>query len=195
MLNELLRYIKCKRLEAERAKAGGLPASTCGQNGGARRQESLRKAPQLNFCAAASRSRILKQLNAILETRDTPHGLVATVSDELFDQFTLRPVAFEKLGHISHFLLSHPGMKLAVELHTTARGSEEDERVSAERMSELMKYFVRNGAPDLYISAGELVRTDGIHGHNRAGRRQGRVELLVSDKTTGTKLRGAAAAA
>src|SRR4051794_37957026 len=162
MLNELLQYIKCTRLEAERTNARGLAALSRGQNGSVRTHESLPKAPQLNFCAAASRSTILKQLSAILETRDTPHGLVATLADELFDQFTLRPVACEKLGRITHFLLSHPGIKLGVEVHATARGSEEDERVSAERMSELMKYFVRNGAPDLYISARESVRTDGI---------------------------------
>jgi outer membrane protein OmpA-like peptidoglycan-associated protein len=197
MLNELLRHIKCNRLEAERANARGLAQSSREANGGVRAHASLRKARQLDFRAEASRSTILKGLDAMLEARDTPHGLVVTLSDDLFDNLTLRSVACEKLGRIAHFLLSHPGVRFGAEVHTTGTGSEEDdERISAERVFDLMRYFVRNGVPDLCISAGGLVGTDGIQGHNRAGGRQARrVELLVSGKATGTKLRGAAAAA
>src|SRR4051812_31869648 len=125
MLNELLRHIRCKRLEAERANACGTAASRRGQNRGMRAHEFLRKASQLDFCSAASRSTILKQFNAILETRDTPDGLVAILADELFDKFTLRPVAREKLRRVTHLLLRHPGMRLGVEVHTNGRGPEQ----------------------------------------------------------------------
>src|SRR5882724_126591 len=154
MLNEWLRHIKCQRLEAERANACGLAQSSREANGGVRTHASLRKARQLDFRAEASRSTLLKQLDAILEARDTPHGLVVTLSDDLFDNFTLRSVACEKLGRITHFLLSHPGVRLGAEVHTTGTGSEEDdERVSAERVFELMKYFVTHGVHNQYISA------------------------------------------
>jgi outer membrane protein OmpA-like peptidoglycan-associated protein len=197
MLNELLCHIRCKRLEAERAKACGQTAPSHGGNAGVRTDPTLRKAPQPGFCPGASSTTLLKQLNAILETQDTADGLVAALSDELFDQFRLRPVACEKLERITHFLLSHPGIRLGVEVHTTGTGSEkEDERVCAERVCDLMKYFVRHGVRDLYISVGELVRADGIHSHNgRCGRQTRQIELVVAGKATGTKLRGAAAAA
>src|SRR4051812_16218141 len=197
MLDELLRHIRCKRLEGGRGKACGQTAPSRLENGGVRTDRFARKALQPGFCPVASPSKLLKQLNAILETHDTAHGLVTALSDELFDQFRLRPVACEKLERISHFLLSHPGTRLGVEVHTTGRGSEkDDERVCAERLFHLMKYFVRHGVPDLCISVGGFVRADGIHSQNsRCGRKARQVELVVSGKVTGAKLRGAAAAA
>jgi|tagenome__1003787_1003787.scaffolds.fasta_scaffold20765590_2 outer membrane protein OmpA-like peptidoglycan-associated protein len=197
MLDELLRHIRCKRLEAGREKACGQTAPGRVENGGVRTDRFARKAPQPGFCPVASRSTLLKQLNAILETHDTAHGLVAALSDELFDQFRLRPVACQKLERITHFLLAHPGIRLRVEVHTTRTGSEkEDEGICAERVWDLMKYFVSHGVPDLDISVGGLVRADGIHSHNSpCGRQARQIELVVPGKATGTKLRGAAAAA
>ena len=195
MLHELLCHVRCKRLEAERAKACGQTASSHEGNAGVRTGASLRKAPQPY--SVASSTTLLKQLNAILETHHTANGLVAALSDELFDQVRLRPVACEKLERISHFLLSHPGIRLGVEVHTTGTGSEkDDQRVCADRVCDLMKYFVRHGVPDLYISVRGLVRADGIDSHTSpCGCQARQIELVVSGKATGTKLRGAAAAA
>jgi hypothetical protein len=162
-----------------------------------RAPEFLRKASQLDFCSTASPSKILKQLNAILETRDTPAGLVAILADELFDRFTLRPEAREKLRRVTHLLLLNPGIRLGVELHTNGRGFEQkDEIVYAKRVFDLMKYLVRHGVRDLYVSAGGLMRANVIPGENSAGgRHAGHIELLVPGNTNGRKVRGAAGAA
>jgi hypothetical protein len=46
------------------------------------------------------RAQLLRQFNAILQTRDTARGLIVNMSDVLFDtaKFTLRPIAREKLA-------------------------------------------------------------------------------------------------
>jgi hypothetical protein len=43
MLNELLRHIKCERLEAERAKAARFTVSSCERHGGLGTHEAQRK--------------------------------------------------------------------------------------------------------------------------------------------------------
>src|SRR3982074_1334484 len=72
----------------------------------------------------ALRARLSTTNNAILVTRDTARGLVVSMSDVLFDsgQFTLRPLAREKLAKISGIVLAYPSLKLAVEGNTDSVG-------------------------------------------------------------------------
>jgi len=195
MLHELLRHIKCERLEAERAKAARLTVSSCAQPGGLGTHEAQRKPLRGDCCRERSGSKILKQLNAILETRDTPHGFVVILGDDLFEDFRLRSVGSERLRRVIRFSLSHPGIRLEAEVHTKSTGFvEHDQRVSAERVFELMKYFVMNGVHDLYVSAVGLVKTDASHGQNTATRRPAQC-FELSGEASGTKARGAATAA
>jgi outer membrane protein OmpA-like peptidoglycan-associated protein len=55
------------------------------------------------------RAQLLDQLNQILETRDTPRGLVVTMADVLFDvgKYDLRPPTREKLARLSGIVLAH----------------------------------------------------------------------------------------
>src|SRR5262249_35611133 len=66
------------------------------------------------------RARLINQLNLILETRDTARGLVVNISDVLFDtgQYTLKPLAREKLAKVSEIVVGNTGWKLKVEGHT-----------------------------------------------------------------------------
>src|SRR5262249_13372646 len=70
--------------------------------------------------AQALRAQLLDQLNAVLETRDTPRGLVVTMADVLFNtgKYNLRPEARERLARLSGIVSSHPGLVLQVEGHT-----------------------------------------------------------------------------
>ena len=60
-------------------------------------QQSARQAEQEKL---ELRQRLLDMFNQVLETRDTPRGLVVNMSDVLFDvgQYNLRPLAREKLA-------------------------------------------------------------------------------------------------
>ena len=63
------------------------------------------------------RARLLRQLNAILETRDTTRGLVVNMSDVLFEfgKYDLRPAARERLARIAGVLLGYPDLHLEIE--------------------------------------------------------------------------------
>jgi outer membrane protein OmpA-like peptidoglycan-associated protein len=66
---------------------------------------------------AQLRAKILQQLNAILVTRDTARGLIATMPDVLFEtnSFTLRPPARESLAKFTGILLAYPDLRLEVD--------------------------------------------------------------------------------
>ena len=51
---------------------------------------------------AELRERLRKQLNLILETRESARGLIVNISDVLFDfnKYTLKPGAREKLAKV-----------------------------------------------------------------------------------------------
>src|SRR4029077_5005541 len=76
---------------------------------------------------AELRERLLKQLNLILETRETARGLIVNISDVLFDfnKYTLKPGAREKLAKVSGILLAYPGLKIQVEGYTDSVGTDE----------------------------------------------------------------------
>ena len=60
---------------------------------------------------AELRAQLLKQFNAILQTRDTARGLIVNMSDVLFDtgKFTLRPAAREKLAKVAGIVVRTSG--------------------------------------------------------------------------------------
>ena len=70
------------------------------------------------------REQLRTQLNVILDTRETARGLIVNLSDVLFDTASsnLRPGAREKLARVSGILVSHEGLRLAVEGHTDSVG-------------------------------------------------------------------------
>ena len=85
------------------------------------KEEAARaEAERIRQAAIALRTQLLEQLNRILETRDTPRGLVVNMADVLFDfgKYDLRPEAREKLAKLSGIILAHPGLDLAIEGHT-----------------------------------------------------------------------------
>jgi outer membrane protein OmpA-like peptidoglycan-associated protein len=194
MLNELLRHIKCERLEAERAKAARPTVSSCEQHGGEGMHGGQRKSLRVE-CREESSSKILKQLNAILETRDTAHGFVVVLGDDLFENFRLRSASYERLRRITRFSLSHPGVRIGAEVHTKSTGLlEHDQWVSAERVFELVKYFVTNGVHDLCVSAIGLVKTDENQGQSTGNRRRAQ-RFELSGESSEIRARAAAAAA
>jgi outer membrane protein OmpA-like peptidoglycan-associated protein len=189
-----------KQQEAERAEAARAAALRSEEEARLREQEarnraleSERKRLQVEHEREELRARILAQLNAILETRDTPRGLVVNMSDVLFDtgKFTLRPIAREKLARITGIVLSYPELRLAAEGHTDSVGSVElNQTLSEKRAGEVMEYFVTNGVSDLNVSAAGLGENDPIADNKTAKGRQAnrRVELIVSGEVIGTKL-------
>ncbi|MFZ3210685.1 MAG: OmpA family protein, partial [Terriglobales bacterium] len=140
---------------------------------------------------AAMRARLLRQLNAILETRDTSRGLVVNMSDVLFEsaKYGLRPAARERLAKIAGILLAYPDLHLEVEGHTDAIGSDAyNQQLSEKRAAAVEQYLVQQGIPESDIAARGLGKLQPVADNSTsAGRQQNRrVELIVSGDMIGT---------
>jgi len=133
----------------------------------------------------AARAELLRQLNVVLQTRETARGLIVNMSDVLFDtaQFTLRPAAREKLSRIAGIVMAHPGLKLEVEGHTDSVGDDSSNQLLSERRAEsVRKFLAQNSVPAESISSKGLGESmpvaDNISADGRRANR--RVELVVS---------------
>ncbi len=139
------------------------------------------------------RAKLLQQFNLILETRDTARGLVVNMSDVLFDsgQYSLRPLAREKLAKISGIVLAYPALRLAVEGNTDSVGTEEfNQTLSENRANSVRTYLTKQGVPEASTTAQGFGKTRPIASNDTSdGRQQNRrVELVVSGEVIGTRV-------
>ncbi|HEX3371235.1 MAG TPA: OmpA family protein [Candidatus Acidoferrales bacterium] len=146
-------------------------------------QQALRDREEL-------RAKLLVQLNAILETRDTARGLVVNMSDVLFDsaKFTLRPAAREKLAKISGIVLAYPTLTLSIEGNTDSVGGDAyNQQLSESRAGSVRDYLATAGIPAASMTARGFGKTQPVASNDTAGGRQHnrRVELIVSGEVIG----------
>jgi outer membrane protein OmpA-like peptidoglycan-associated protein len=145
---------------------------------------------QARKAAADLRAQLLGQFNRILETKDTPRGLVITMADVLFDtgKFDLRPPTREALAKISGVILSHQGLKLEVEGYTDSTGSDEfNMTLSQQRADGVRGYLVQQGLAAEAVAAKGLGKATPVADNSTAeGRKKNRrVELIVSGEAIG----------
>ena len=148
--------------------------------------------------AQALRAQLLDQLNAVLQTRDTPRGLVVTMADVLFatGKYNLRTEARERLARLSGIVASHPGLVLQVEGHTDSVGSDEfNQKLSEQRAEAVRDYLISQGLDQGTITAVGLGKTMPIADNTTAEGRQKnrRVEIIVSGEVIGAKIGSSAA--
>lgn len=142
---------------------------------------------------AELRTELLKQFNAILQTRDTARGLIVNVSDVLFDtgKYTLRPLAREKLAKVAGIVSGHPGLSLEVEGHTDSVGGDEyNQKLSEQRGSAVRDYLLQQGMPVNSVSTRGFGKTQPVASNETAmGRQQNRrVELVISGEVIGKEI-------
>src|SRR6267142_2345416 len=143
--------------------------------------------------AAELRAQLLDQFNRVLETRDTPRGLVVNMGDVLFDfgKYNLRPEAREKLAKLSGIILGHPGLNLAVEGHTDNVGSDEvNPKLSEQRSESVRDYLIKQGLADNTVTSRGFGKTTSVADNSSAAGRQKnrRVEIVVSGEVIGVKI-------
>jgi len=184
-------------LAAEKAKVAALEQQQAlqAENERTRSQaeESERGRQKAEQEKAEMRARLLQQLNAILVTRDTARGLIATMPDVLFEtgKFSLKPTARESLAKLAGILLAYPDLRLEVDGHTDSVGGDEyNQQLSEKRAASARDYLVQQGLP---ISSATVVgfgKTQPIASNaTAAGRQQNRrVELVVSGEVIGTAI-------
>jgi len=137
------------------------------------------------------RVKLLAQFNAILQTRDTPRGLVVNMSDVLFDtgKYTLRPPAREKLAKLAGIVSGHPGLVLAVEGYTDSVGGDEyNQQLSEHRGEGVRDYLVEQGMAAGSVTATGFGKAQPVATNDTPeGRQQNRrVELVISGEVIGT---------
>ena len=197
-----------ERLDAERAKAEAdraradaervrQEAEAARQAADAARLSAEQQAQQARLSAEQAerereelRNRLREQLNVILETRETARGLIVNVSDVLFDfdRADLKPGARERLARVAGILSSHPTLKIEIEGHTDAVGSDNYNQGLSERRAASVSSYLREQAIGQAIAStqgfGESrpVATNGT----AEGRQQNRrVEIVVSGEAIG----------
>jgi outer membrane protein OmpA-like peptidoglycan-associated protein len=142
---------------------------------------------------AALRTQLLAQFNAILQTRDTARGLIVNMSDVLFDtaQFSLRPLAREKLAKVSGIVSGHPGLKLDVEGHTDSVGGDDyNQRLSEQRGESVRNYLIQQGMQGSSVTTRGFGKTQPVASNETAPGRQlnRRVELVISGDIIGAAI-------
>jgi outer membrane protein OmpA-like peptidoglycan-associated protein len=182
------------KAEAERAQQRLADERAAAEAARALSQASAEEARQAVARAetekAELRERLQRQLNIILETRETARGLIVNVSDVLFDtgQHTLKPGAREKLATVAGILLAYPDLSLEVDGHTDNVGDDDYNQSLSERRAESVRgYLVQQGIPSTAIAAFGYGESQPVASNNiPAGRQQNRrVELVVSGESIG----------
>jgi outer membrane protein OmpA-like peptidoglycan-associated protein len=142
---------------------------------------------------AELRAQLLRQFNAVLQTRDTARGLIVNMSDVLFDtgKYSLRPLAREKLAKVAGIVSGHPGLRLDVEGHTDSVGGDEyNQRLSEQRGAAVRDYLTQEGMAATSVTARGFGKTQPVASNETAkGRQQNRrVELVISGDVIGTEI-------
>jgi outer membrane protein OmpA-like peptidoglycan-associated protein len=177
--------------EQQKAQAEAEKARLAAEQAEKDKQEAIRQKEEM-------RARLLKQLNQVLETRDTDRGLVVSMPDVLFDpgQYTLKPAARERLARISGIVLAYPELKLQIEGYTDSTGSDEfNQRLSDKRAATVRDYLVDSGISINNVFAKGMGKANPIADNaTAAGRKLNRrVEMIVSGDVIGDVMASPAA--
>jgi outer membrane protein OmpA-like peptidoglycan-associated protein len=159
----------------------------------AKAQAASEEAARAQAATAALRAQLLQQLNEVLQTTDTPRGLVVNMADVLFEsgKYALSVDAQLKLAKLSGIIQAHPGLNLAIEGYTDNTGSPDfNLKLSQQRADAVRQFLITQGlSPDTITSKG-LGQSDPVADNNTAaGRKQNRrVEIIVSGQVIGVNI-------
>jgi outer membrane protein OmpA-like peptidoglycan-associated protein len=159
----------------------------------AKEQAAKDEAARAQAQTAALRAQLLKQLNEVLQTTDTPRGLVVNMADVLFEtnKYALSQDAQLKLAKLSGIIQAHPGLNLAIEGYTDTTGTPDyNLKLSQQRADAVREFLVSQGlSPDTTTAKG-LGQADPVADNSTAAGRKlnRRVEIIVSGEVIGAKM-------
>lgn len=159
----------------------------------AKEQAARDEAARAQAATAALRAQLLRQLNEVLQTTDTPRGLVVNMADVLFEtnKYALSQDAQLKLAKLSGIIQAHPGLNLAIEGYTDTTGTPDyNLKLSQQRADTVRDFLVAQGLSADTITAKGLGQADPVADNGTAaGRKQNRrVEIIVSGEVIGVKV-------
>jgi len=144
------------------------------------------------------RTKLLRQLNDILQTRDTLRGLVVNMSDVLFDsgKYTLKSAAREKLAKVAGVLMAYPGLTVEVDGYTDNLGREQPNQILSEKRAEGVRdYLLQQGVAPGSLTARGFGEANPVASNDTSIGRQlnRRVELVLSGEVIGAAVSPSAA--
>jgi outer membrane protein OmpA-like peptidoglycan-associated protein len=159
----------------------------------AKEQAAKEEAARAQAASQALRMQLLKQLNEVLQTTDSPRGLVVNMADVLFEtgKYNLSTDAQLKLAKLSGIIQAHPGLNLAIEGHTDTTGSADfNLKLSQQRADTVREFLISQGLSADTITSKGLGQDHPIADNaTAAGRKLNRrVEIIVSGEVIGIKL-------
>jgi outer membrane protein OmpA-like peptidoglycan-associated protein len=159
----------------------------------AREQAAKDEAARAQAQTAALRAQLLRQLNEVLQTTDTPRGLVVNMADVLFEtnRYALSSDAQLKLAKLSGIIQAHPGLNLAIEGYTDTTGTPDyNLKLSQQRADAVRDFLVTQGLNADTIGSKGFGQADPVADNSTAaGRKQNRrVEIIVSGEVIGAKM-------
>jgi outer membrane protein OmpA-like peptidoglycan-associated protein len=154
-------------------------------------QKSAAEAARAVEAQKQLRAQLLAQLNAVLQTVDTPRGLVVTMADVLFasGKYELSQPATLALAKMSGVILAHPGLTLKIAGYTDSTGSDEfNLKLSGQRADAVRTFLVQQGLNPASVTSMGMGSADPVASNDTAaGRQQNRrVEIVVSGEAIGT---------
>lgn len=132
---------------------------------------------------------LVRQLNSVMPTLDTPRGLVVTVPDHDFRGTNLSPAVFNGLARVAAIIAGYPGLYVQVDGHTDAAGNpSREEQFSYERAVAVRDALGRGGLPRNTVSARGLGGSRALGPNDTAaGREQNRrVEITIAGDPIGS---------
>jgi outer membrane protein OmpA-like peptidoglycan-associated protein len=181
-----LQHVRVNRLSKQLALAQVQRESLQAQNAATMaRNDSLRRAAD---SANAQLSQAMAQLQSLVveitNLRETPRGLVISLSDILFDvgKATLKPGAEQNVRKISTVLKQYPDHKISVEGYTDATGSDVfNQRLSEDRSAAVRAALVSGGIDPSMITSNGFGKANPVATNATAAGRQAnrRVEIVV----------------
>lgn len=185
------------RVEAQRqselaaAKEAQIEAEAAAQQAVLVAKEEAAKRAQA--ATVALRAQLLQQLNEVLQTTDTPRGLMVNMPDVLFEsgKYGLSLEAQLKLAKLSGLIQAHPGLILAIEGYTDNAGAHQfNMKLSQQRADAVQQFLIMQGLLPNSISSTGFGEADASADNNTvAGRKQNRrVEIIVSGEVIGEQI-------
>jgi outer membrane protein OmpA-like peptidoglycan-associated protein len=155
-------------------------------------RKSAAEAAQAVEAQRQLRAQLLQQLNSVLQTVDTPRGLVVTMADILFasGKYQLSQNANLALAKMSGVILAHPGLTLKIAGYTDSTGSDDfNLKLSSQRADAVRTFLVQQGlSADSVTSAGMGSADPVASNDSSVGRQQNRrVEIVVSGEAIGSQ--------
>jgi outer membrane protein OmpA-like peptidoglycan-associated protein len=159
----------------------------------AKAEAARKEAEQASAATAALRQQLLQQLNTVLQTTDSPRGLIVNMADVLFDfgKYNLKPDAHIKLAKLTGIIQAHPGLRLAIEGHTDNIGGDEaNMKLSQQRADTVREFLVQQGLPAETVTSVGLGKLEPVadNSTNQGRQKNRRVEIIVSGEVIGAKI-------